>query len=108
MVWVLKGDEKGSIEDVKEGLCVNLLRMMMNDGVEAFFEEEGQIVLRQVEGRKDFVEEGVPLFSRSGAEETESWLLGSFARFSYWLGLLTKGFEEEILHFLRRMNDKIS
>ena len=41
VVRVLKDDKKGSIEDGKGGLCVNLLRMVMNDGVEAIFEEEG-------------------------------------------------------------------
>ena len=66
MVRVLKDDEKGSIEDGKGRLCVNLLWMVMNDVVEAIFEEEGQIVLGQVEGRKDLLRRGFLGFQQMG------------------------------------------
>ena len=48
----------------------------------------------------------VPWSSTSEEEDTESWLMGSFAKFSACLGLPTKGFEEEIWHLLSIMNDR--
>ena len=92
--------EKGCMADKDEGICFNLLRIALADGCETHLE------FVQEKGRKEIDGEGFLVSSKDGKEESDSWLMGSFARFFACLGLPTEGFEEEILHLMRKMNEK--
>ena len=82
VVRVSEVDEKGSDEDGEVGPCVNPLRIVMADCYEALIGEEDQLELGHEEGRKETDEEGVPRSSTSEEEDIESWIMGSFAKFS--------------------------
>ena len=92
--------------DKDEGICFNLLRIALADGCETHIREETHLEFVQEKGRKEIDGEGFLVSSKDGKEESDSWLMGSFARFFACLGLPTEGFEEEILHLMGKMNEK--
>ena len=98
--------EKGCMANKDEGICLNPLRIVLADGCETHIREETRLEFAQEKGRKEIYREGFLVSSKDGEEESDSWLMGSFARFFACSGLPTEGFEEEILHLMRKMNEK--
>ena len=80
VIWV-DGSERGVSIDLEKVAKVHGGRVLLTKDVERGLEEEEGSVL-------------------------DSWMNGSFVNFYHCLGMLTKGFEGEILSLLKRMERK--